>query len=114
MTLIPALTALPADGTLPIAISAARIDCCSAVRIKSVATAGSGDVFLAKYEPTDGTWWPYGSNHPMTADSAVNSGRFDGRFAMERTGPVWLVLVGDAAVTLSATAADHQIEALDL
>lgn len=111
--LIPALAALPADGTLPNAVSAAKIDCCTAVRIISRVTAGTGNVFLAKFEPATRKWWPYGSNHPMVVDSAVNSGRFDGRFGIERSGPSWFVLVSPSA-TLSATAADHVIESLEL
>jgi hypothetical protein len=114
LQLLPALSAIPADGTKPTDISAAEVSACTAVRVLSKCTAGSGDAYLARYEPELDKWWPYAEYAPMQPDSAKNDGKFSGRYALDHTGPIFLVLVAGAGVTLSATAADHQIEGVQL
>lgn len=112
---IPFMLSLPVDGTLPSAIGAPAVQACSAVRVLSVCTAGSGSVYLARYEPQLGKWFPYAEYHPMAANSGAFGGRFSGRYAIDRdSGPVHLVLIAGAGVTLSPTATDHQIEGLTL
>lgn len=114
---IPFQTSLPADGTTPASLNAPSVEACSAVRILSKCTAGSGDVYLARYEPSLGTgkWYPYGEYHPMKADSALLGGKFSGRYAIDKdSGPIYLILIAGAGVTLSPTGSDHQIEALQL
>jgi hypothetical protein len=111
---IPALSAIPVDGTSPASVGAAEISNSTAVRILSKCTAAAGSAFLARYEPELGKWWPYAEYAPMLPDSAVNGGKFSGRYAIEKTGTLYLVLVAGAGVTLSPTADDHQIEGVQL
>lgn len=113
---IPALTSLPADGTKPETIGALGISNSSGVRVLSKCTAGSGEAYLGRYEPETESWWPYGEYAPMKPDSAKFDGKFSGRYALERTGPVYFVLIAGTGVTLSADMEvnQHWIEGVQL
>ena len=113
---LPIVPAVPSAGTKPTSSNSVTITNASGLRVLSVCTGGSGKVFLARYEPEADDWYPYAEDFPMSPDSTVNGGKFSGRYALERTGPVQFALVAAVGVYtgLTLNAAKTFIEGVQL
>lgn len=88
MATAAALTAATgAPTTPPTALGTTAIDLGSGLQIFGALASGSGDLQLWRWEPKGnadgaGAWYPYGA--AFTVDSAVNSGKYLQRYAVDR------------------------------
>ena len=80
-------TGTAAPSQTPAALSLTAVELGTAITVFGALATGSGDLLLWRWEPkgaSDGTgaWYPYGA--AFTVDSAVNSGKYLQRYAVDR------------------------------
>ena len=86
------VTGTSAPSTTPTALGTTAIDLGSGLHVFGALGSGSGNLQLCRWEPTggdgSGAWYPYGAT--FTVDSAVNSGKYLQRYAVDRdSGAHW-------------------------
>lgn len=106
LSAIGVVSSIPAPGTTPgtgTAAAALKVTNGNAVRITGKFTAGTGSIFLLRWEADLGEWRPWRSSQAVTITGSEVGSFFDAIWAQERSSSNWFLLY--APGTLSGVVA---------
>lgn len=99
---IGVVSSIPASGTTPgtgAAAAALKVTNGNAVRVTGKYTAGTGAIFLLRWEADLNEWRPWRSSQAVTITGAEVGSFFDAIWAQERSSSNWFLLYAAPALT---------------